>query len=270
MTPRESRISNLASPAAAAIAWLLLGAFVGWAQDPPTTGVAHRVDDLVLPGSELEARPLTDTRSPVVLRIVNVRKHGTAHRYDLVVQGLAPGKHDLRDYLKRKDGSSMDGVPPIPVEVRPAYAGPMRQVSDIALGTSSPMGGYRTALWVLGAVWIVGLIAILAVRRRKQAASVAAKPLTLADRLRPIVEKAARGDISQDEQAELERLLLGFWRRREGLDRADAAEALAELRRRETPGALLRSLEEWLHRPGTAKNVDVAQLLAPYGKEMAT
>jgi hypothetical protein len=92
------------------------------------------------------------------------------------------------------------------------------------------------------------------------------KPVTLADRLRPMVEKAARGSLTRDEQAELERMLLAFWRKCEGLEAMDVAEALAELRRRETPGALLRALEEWLHRPGTPRDVDVPSLLAPYQK----
>ncbi len=236
----------------------------------PTVGIARRIDGLVLPGSELVAKPLKDARSPIVLRIIHAAKHGTAFRYDIVYHGLEPGSYDLRAWLERKDASTMDGVPPIPVEIRPAYDGKMKQVSDIDLGPVRLFGGYRTLLWALGAAWAIGLAALLVAGRRKTGAAVAVvRPLTMADRLRPLVEKAARGEITQDEQAELERTLIGFWRRREGLDREDVATALAELRRRESSGELLRALEAWLHRPGGGRDVDVAKLLAPYAKEQA-
>src|SRR5438876_7853227 len=71
-----------------------------------TVGMPARIEQLVLPGSELEVKPLEDRRQPVVLRIVTSYPHGTAFRYDLVYYSLEPGEFDLRDYLRRKDGSS--------------------------------------------------------------------------------------------------------------------------------------------------------------------
>src|SRR5262245_49219942 len=75
------------------------------AQTPLTVGMSGRMDQVVLPGSELEVKPLEDRRTPVVLRIANVYPHGTAKRYDFVYYGLEPGSYDLRNFLRRKDGS---------------------------------------------------------------------------------------------------------------------------------------------------------------------
>jgi len=233
-------------------------------QETPTVGLPSRIKDCVLPGTELEAKPLVDQRTPIVLRVESVARHGTAFRYDLVYHGLEPGKYDLRDWLQRKDGSSMEGVPPIPVEILAAYAGPMRPVSDAAPGSVGFMAMYRNIMIAAGVAWTLGLIALIMTRRKKAVAAVAARPKSLAEQLEVYVHKASQGALSRDEQAELERLLLSFWRRREGLENLEVADALAELRRREVPGELLRTLEEWLHKPGPRQDVDVGTLLAPY------
>src|SRR5687768_1974296 len=83
-----------------------------------TVGMPARIDQLVLPGSELEVKPLDDRKLPVVLRIAAVFPHGSAYRYDLVYYGLDPGTFDLKDYLRRKDGSSTVDLPTLKVEIQ--------------------------------------------------------------------------------------------------------------------------------------------------------
>src|SRR5262249_23454968 len=81
-------------------------------------GMRGHLDGVVLPGSELEVRPLEDSQAPFVLRIANVYRHGTAHRYDFVYYALEPRTYDLTRYLRRKDGSPMQNLPPLEVEVK--------------------------------------------------------------------------------------------------------------------------------------------------------
>ena len=93
----------------------------------------------------------------------------------------------------------------------------------------------------------------------------AIKPVTLADRLRPLVDKALAGTLNQGQHAELERLLIGYWRKRLKLEQCAPAEFMPLLRNHEEAGPLLRRLEDWLHRPaGTAEPVDLSALLEPY------
>src|SRR5262249_14712758 len=66
-----------------------------------TVGMPVRIEQVVLPGSELEPVAVTD-KTLVVIRIDAVYPHGTALRYDLVCYGLEPGEYDLRKYLQRK------------------------------------------------------------------------------------------------------------------------------------------------------------------------
>ncbi len=82
----------------------LLAAPAAHADDAPpasksTVGMPARIEQRVLPGSELEVRPIDDRRAPIVLRILGVYPHGTAFRYDFVYYGLDPGTYDLKDLL---------------------------------------------------------------------------------------------------------------------------------------------------------------------------
>ena len=226
-----------------------------------------RIEQRVLAGSELEVRPIDDRRAPIVLRILGVYPHGTAFRYDFVYYGLDPGTYDLKNLLRRKDGSPTADLPPIPVLIEPLLPPGQLEPHPLSLSASPWLGGYRLYMLIGGLAWLFGLAAILLVRRGKHVASgeAAGRALTLADRLKPLVDKALAGKLGSGEQAELERLLIGYWRRRLKLEDAPPAKLIMLLRNHDEAGPLLRRLEDWLHRPaGTVGAVDVAALLKPY------
>jgi hypothetical protein len=233
-----------------------------------TVGMTGRIEQLVLPGSELEAVPKADRKTPIELRVVRVFPHGSAFRYDLEYQGLEPGSLDLKDYLRRKDGSSAVDLPAIVVQVAPLLQPGQVAPHPLEVRRAPFLGGYQALQIAAGLAWLVGLIAIIYfgfLRRKKHAAGPAAgKPLSLADRLRPLVEGAIAGKLSQPQLASLERSLLAYWRHRLRLDEADPAQAMETLRSHAEAGPLLEQLEVWLHRPGRASSLDLAGLLAPY------
>jgi len=231
-----------------------------------TVGMPARIEELVLPGSELVAEPIVDRKAPIVLRITAVYPHGTAHRYDLEFYGLEPGRFDLRDYLERKEGSPLGDVPPIPVEVRSVIPAGKIKPHELDPGPIPSLGGYQTLLIAGGVLWALGLGAILfAGRRRRRAAMEAeARPVTLAERLRPYVDDAVAGRLAPAQKAELERMLLVYWRRKLHLEDLPAAEAIAQMRADAEGGELLRQLESWLHRREPPTEVDLAALLEPY------
>lgn len=236
------------------------------AEATPTVGMPARIEQLVLPGTELEAKPREDRAAAMVVRLIDVYPHGTAFRYDIEYVGFEPGERDLRPYLRRKDGSSTDDLPPIPVTIR-ASLPPGQILPHEPKGGGAPrLGGYR---WLLGlglVLWTIGLIMlVLRGRRTKGAlADAAARPVTLAERLRPLVEAAVAGRLEAQRLAELERLLIGYWTRRLGLEQMAPVEALGVLRAHEEAGPLLERLEAWLHRPGGGGSVDIPALLEPY------
>jgi len=234
-----------------------------------TVGLAARIDQIVISGSELEAKPLQDDRAPIVLRIVSAFRHGSAFRYDFEYYGLEPGEFDLKDYLQRKDRSSSEDLPSINVKI--ASVLPLGQIKPNAVvPRSSPdVGGYWMTMATVATIWLCGLVAIIwwicaehAQKHRHATAS--QQPLSLADRLRPIVQDAIAGKTNEGQLAELERMLLAFWRKRLKLDDMDAADAIAALRKHQEAGVLLEQLEVWLHRPESSGEIDVAVLLDPY------
>jgi hypothetical protein len=231
--------------------------------------MSARIEELVLPGPELVVAPL-DAQCPVVLRITRVSPHGTAFRYDLEYSGLDPGEYDLRHFLRRKDGTAADqadsNVPAIPVAIRSVLAPERIKPNAPAEGAIPSFGGYRTLLVVGAVAWTIGLLALLFARRqRRRAFEIAnAKPRTLAERLRPLVESARAGTLSRADRAALELGLFAYWSRKLGLDGKRPAEALATMREHADAGPLFLSLEDWLHRPDPRAGVDVAALLAPY------
>ena len=103
------------------------------------------------------------------------------------------------------------------------------------------------------------------VESEQQTESAAPPPKpTLADRMRPLVEQVASGAADTAQKAELERLLVAFWRSRLDLGSERAVDAIMTIRNHEEAGALLRQVEAWLHAPTPPATFDVADLLSPY------
>ncbi len=228
-------------------------------------GVPAWQRDLVLEGSELEVAPSTHA-TPVVLRIAAVYPHGSAFRYDIEYYGLEAGTFDLLDFLERKDGSSLEDLAAVPVIIRSTLPPGTVRPNALEEGSVPGVGGYKVQMWILGILWVAGLWAILTMGRKRHEALEAARsaPQTLAERLRPLVERGIAGRLSREESAELELTLIAFWRRKLALHDKASVEALEFLRGHAEAGPLLRQLELWLHSPGSAADVDVTRLLVPY------
>jgi hypothetical protein len=250
------------------VIFVFLGAITALADSPdnPTIGMEGRLR-ITLPGSRLEAKPV-DEKTPLALRIASAVETSEGIAYDLRYLGFVPGRHDLKNYLVRADGSSIANVPSITVDVLPVL--PPNHNGQLVPERIKPLpflGGYKLLMAAAILLWLVLLIPILMIGRKRKTRAIeqTTRPLTLADRLRPLVEQAAAGKLPADGQAELERLLLWHWRQKLNLADTDAGPAILQLREHAEAGALLRALETWLHRPpGSDQNIDVAAVLAPY------
>jgi hypothetical protein len=236
------------------------------ARNERTAAVGMRavIEQVVLPGSELAPAP-SDAKTPLAVRILQVWPHGELRRYDVEWTGLEAGAYDLGKFLVRKDGSSTADLPPLAVTVTTALGKGMVEPSEPPPKAVQRLDGYRTLQIAVGIAWGVGLLAILFVGRRfrRRRAPMKAAP-TLADRLRPLVERVASGNADNAQKAELERLLLAFWRSRLDLRDASAADAIAKIRQHPEAGGLLRQTEAWLHMPSPPPTFDVQALLEPY------
>lgn len=267
ISPVPSRYCLVASLAF----WFLvtgLHAFAdGSVSSPTTVGIPQRLEGLVLAGSELEAIPSADRKNAVLLQVLKVYPHGALFRYDIEYTGLEPGSHDLRKYLRRKDGTALGDLPPIQVDVKPVLPPGQVKPNELVLEKGPIVGGYGLLAGILAASWLAGLIALIwsflpgmkKVRQRETG-----RPPSLAEKIRPLVEGAVKGSLSRSELAGLERGLLAWWRKRLGLEKMDPSAALERLRQHPEAGPLLVRLEAWLHQPESSGDVDVQALLKPY------
>jgi hypothetical protein len=232
-----------------------------------TVGRAAQINDLVLPAPELEVKPPTDEEEPFVLRMIDVAPHGSSFRYNLEYYALEPGEYNVIDYLQQAGTQQPAALPPHMVQVgeylpRDKHTHPHPPET----GELPFLGGYRMLMVAAAIAWFVVAVAIVMVGRKRaeRRRVVSEPPRTLADRLRPAIEAAMAGKLDERQLAELERVMLAFWRQRLQLEDVPAAEALRRMRAHPQGGELLRQLERWLHQPGQREQIDAAALLAPY------
>ncbi len=216
-------------------------------------------------GPELEVAPIGD-HTPIIVRLSATYPHGDDHRYDLVYYGLEPGDYDLLDFLRRKDGQPIEDAAPIPIRIGTVLPAGLVKPNELESRSVPTFLRYRFWLWYGGVLWVGGLVWLIRKGRRQEVAEdgTAERPITMAERLRPLVGGAMRGELDRNGRAELEMLLLAFWRKKRGLEEVGTAQAMAQLRSDSEAGPLIQQLEEWLHRPDPPQDVDLEVLLQPY------
>jgi len=231
---------------------------------PPTVGLEGRLEVLLPPDLNAVA---ADNKAPLLLRIASTRPHGSQVHYDLRYIGRVPGEHDLRDYLLTRNNQPATNLPSMKVEVIGILPEQHNGwLESQALQAPSVFGGYRGVIGAIIVLWALLVLPLFFWGRRTQPASVE-NPVdspSLADRLKPLVERATTGGISADDQAELERLLIAFWQHKLNLNHLPGEQLIPKIREHEEAGRLLRALEDWLHRPPGSVRVNIDDLLEPY------
>lgn len=232
-----------------------------------SVGMSGFAKQVVLPGSELTTKEVDPRRTPIALRIDNVFPHGDVYRYDLTFFGLEPGKHNLIDYLSRRDGTSTADLPPINVVVNSILPSGQFVPSAPPKGFVARIGGYYMALILVGLVWVAGLIAILFWGRGKTTKIQAAEDsgsVSEVDQIRTLLDRAmADGELSPEQKADLDMRVLNFWRTRRSITDVSVADAMSQLKNDEQAGPLLSGLERWLYSREAPSQSEIAQLLQP-------
>lgn len=240
---------------------------VSAAPDPRVIGIEGDLE-ITLARGDYQPKPLDD-RTPLILRVEAVEKTEDGRfNYDFHYIGFEPGSYELADYLIRPDGSPAAELGGVMVQVRSILPPDHKGALNSYVPRPFPwFGGYRMMLGGLAVLWVLGLLAFIWFGRRKKAAVVVeavVPPPSYAERMRPFVEAAAAGTLTASGQAELERLMTGYWREKLDLPERRMADVLAGLKRHPEAGSLLLALERWLHRPGGASATEINSLLEPY------
>lgn len=230
-------------------------------------GLPLQLEDVYLPGPQVEPIPRKSRDLPVIVRLVETRPAQDGFRYHFEVQGLEAGHYNLADYLRIISAESGDLPHSIPFRITTALPPGLPQPTTLEPSPIPKIGGYRALLWLLGLVWLAGLAWLFFSGKGKAAKSreEIEKP-TLADHLQPLLLKASQGKLDSDGQARMERLILAHWREKLPEPQPlSPAQSLALLRQHPEASPLLLKLEHWLHAPESELSPqELKTLLKPY------
>lgn len=253
-----------------AVLWVAIAHASADKTQPPQTNLGiEGVIEIRWDGPSLQPRSDTNARlTPIEIRLAGPTTQGDATLYQVHYIGTRAGRYDLREYIQRRDGKPIVGLSPMLVEVVEVlpqnYVGELAAAPDPALPRPWP---YRTLLAIGGVVWLAlairWFVRRISSRPRPSVSKLTAEP-SLADRLQPLVEAGLAGRLSAAQKAQLEQLLIGYWRSRLGGEGMSAFELLRRMRQDPVAGELLTQLEAWLHCPPRPGAVNVQQLLMPY------
>lgn len=117
-------------------------------------------------------------------------------------------------------------------------------------------GGYRIGLILACLAWLAIPLTILVRRLVAQPQAVVVQAVapspTLAEQLQPLIEAAARGELSTADKARFELLLVHYFREQASLPDLDMATSIQQLRTHATAGPIIAAVEQWLHASATS------------------
>ena len=230
-------------------------------------GLPLIIEDQYLAGPLLVPVPRRDREPPLVVQILETKPAQEGFRYTFEVQGLDAGTYNLGDFLREATAESGNSTHKVPVTITTELPPGLPRPADLEPKDVPEIGGYRTVLKVLGVLWVIVLAIIInSFRKKKAARTQVIPPPTVAERLKPLVQKASQESLSTEDQAQLERLLVGHWRERlPELTDQEPAQVLRHLRDHSEASPLILQLEKWLHAPNPDfSSDDLDRLLEPY------
>ncbi len=233
-----------------------------------SVGLPIAIQQLVIPGPELVVKPNQDRHDPLVVRIVHTYPHGTDHRYDFEVYALEPGRFDLSEYLTYADLTASEDakIEPVWIEVESTINEGVVQPHEVEAMRIPAVGGYQMWTILAGIAWLIGLFVWVFAARKKVSTKQEEPlpPVSVADRLRPLVRAARDRTLSNAGKAELERTIIAFWCKKLRLEKANPSEVIMELKSNAEAAPLILAMENWLHAPTPNTDVDLSALLSPY------
>ena len=260
-----------------AVAWVMIApaSMASPVGDSARKGIGLESDvEITLDRGDYQPKPMDD-RTPLILRLDRINSAANG-RFTYVFHYICfePGSYKLADYLIQSDGTPATDLGETPIQVKsilpPNFQG---QLNRLSTKPFPALGGYRMMLGGLAVLWLCGLPALIWLGRKKKVAAVEeviAPAPTYAERMRPFVEAAAAGELTASGQAQLERLMTGYWREKIARPGQRMSEVLAQLKGHPEAGSLLRALERWLHKPGGASRSEIEGLLEPYRQPAGT
>ena len=141
--------------------FLLMTSLLFAEESTQRVGLPLVISERYLPGPLLEAVPRRDRDLPLVVRILEVKPAQDGFRYSIEVQGLDAGTYNLGDYLREANTEQKSSSQQLPITITTALEPGLVPPTELTPVVPPRTGGYRSLLWVLGIVWVAGLVALI-------------------------------------------------------------------------------------------------------------
>ncbi len=204
-------------------------------------------------GSRLVARPYRRGAS-VNLRIANEMQQGNIRVYDVRYVVSLPGEFDLTEYLTSADGRPISDLPSFKVRGLTSLTKDIEtRIQEIEEVGVHVWHWYYETLTGLGIAWGFWLMGLIFIGRPKRPPKIAPPPPppSVLERIARYLIALKEGELTVDEKAELEVLLLEHWRDRLDLRDGRMAESCRRIQRSDDLGTLYEKLQAWLHVPNS-------------------
>lgn len=200
-------------------------------------------------GPQLKARPYR-RGSSINVRIARQERKAGVVVYDLRYVVNQPGDFDLVDYLTTVSGQPPTDLPAFRVRGMTQLTKDLEtRIQEIEQVEIHIPHLYYETLSGLGLLWGLWLIGLVFVGRRPGQGEQrqAPPPPSLEQRIRVLLERLRHDDLSIQENALLEQLLLQHWAEQSGATEARLAEACRQLRNDSTFSDAYAKLQAYMH-----------------------
>lgn len=273
----------------AALAAMLLIAWALWPSSqplfapelPPSIGTENKVS-ILLPRKDCAVAPYA-SNTPLLLRVTSITPAENGQfRYQLLFTGLEKGTFNLTDYLVTPDGERLrEPVEAVTVRSLIPTTATYAALELDAPPTKKPTP-YFGILILCALAWsacgiflfretLRSLLGLLFKPRNPMPVESnsqeqpSPRPQTLADLLRPLIEKAALKTITAEEKSRLEQIIFLYWGKFLEIEYLDSVEQLRRILEHPTAGELLRTVEQWLYQPESLiTKEEITAALQPY------
>lgn len=217
-------------------------------------------------GPKLIAAPFTPGDA-LSVRIANVETIQDGYRYDIRYMAFGPGEHDIGKSLVDPAGKRPEPQPEFAVSVAALipekYSGELFATKPSSIDLHTNYSLLMTLAW---GSWLALLIPLIWYGRDWSRRTVTAPPEpSFTERLRSLLQQAAKSDLTPQQQADLEQLLLAFWSQRLNLSQQRLSETIEQLRKHPQAGPQWNSVERWFHsRSSPTSTVAARQLLQEF------
>lgn len=227
--------------------------FVRWQRAGDVTIGVEGQRTIEIAGPPMIAAPFTPGDA-LSVRIANVEQTKEGFRYDIRYMAFGPGNHDIGKSLVGPDGKPPSPRPEfavsVPALIPEKYSGELFATSNSKIDLHTNYTLLMTLAWAL---WALLLLPLMLYGRDWHNRAVAAKPEpSITGRLRSLLKQAARSDLTPEQQADVEQLLIAFWSRRLNLSEQRLSETIHQLRQHPQAGPQWISVENWFHARSTS------------------